>query len=142
MADYSITAADVKPATSGYEEVTGEWKSDASITAGDILYLKTSATKIVAKADSNDTASTAVILGMAMNSCSSGQRVTIGKGNILVGSIGSLADPIVILSTTAGKVAPYGDLGTSQRVVIAGWFVAANEVKISPLSIGVTTPAP
>lgn len=137
MADFSITSA--KPATSGYEEV-GVFTAAAAISVGDAVYAASSTT--VGKAEITTSATTANMIGIAMGDAVQDGRVIVGKGKITVNSVGTPADPIVLLSDGAGQFRPYGDIGASERLVIAGVWTAATEIWVLPARItGITTPA-
>lgn len=137
MADLTITAGNVVPAVDATIQVgiAGE-----AITAGQPLYLN-SATQRLLKADANDTAALADVVGVAVNSASTGQPVSYCTlGNVVFGSIITQGE-IYILSDTAGGIAPVADQGASEFVTIIGVGVNATTMRVRPWATGISTPS-
>lgn len=114
MADYVITAGNVDPV-----EETGivQLIAAVSITAGQPLYNNGGQADL---ADASAQASAACI-GVALNNAAAGQPVSYAKAgkNVLYGAIFT-AGALVVVSATAGGLAPYADLLPTEYVSIVG----------------------
>lgn len=139
MADLSITAANVAG-------TAGEWTQEqvtagATITAGQAVYLDSSASNVAKLAQSDGTAAEATVRGIAMCGGASGQPIIIAKsGDIDLGATLTVGETYV-LSETAGGIAPIGDLTTGDYVSHIGVATAADNLKISIVNSGVEVPA-
>jgi hypothetical protein len=119
MADYTQTASAVLASASA--TITSH-TAGAAIAAGEPCYLDTadldSLSRPKAKlADANASATTATVHGLALNTASAGQPVSIVRedADFTHGLTGATIGDIVILSANAGKLAPAADLA-------GGWF--------------------
>lgn len=111
MADVAITAGNVAPIASSTESelhVAGE-----TITAGQVLFLKSSDGRVW-KADANDaTAENRDIKGVAGSGGAAGQAIVVFvRGTYTAGGT-LVAGQYYFLSTTAGGIAPHADLSTA-----------------------------
>jgi hypothetical protein len=119
MANYTITAANVVPSATA---TLASYTSGASISAGQPVYLDTSdldaAQRPKAKlADANDTLLTATVAGLAVNTASAGQIVNICTSDnaFTHGLSSAAAGDVVVLSSTAGALAPAADIASGWR---------------------------
>ncbi len=136
MADLSVTAGSVIPGTGAqYERAT----SGATITAGQLLYKDTSDSNKAKLADCDAEAS-AVLWGVAMNGASSGQKVTIQTaGDFNPGATATIGE-VYVVSSTAGGIAPIGDLLTGDYVTILGVATTASNISMAKKTSGVAKP--
>jgi predicted transcriptional regulator len=114
-----------------------------AIIQGDVLYKSSSDSKLY-KADSNDTAAKAVVVGVALNAASAGQPVDYAEKDaaLELGATTVTVGTVYVLSPTAGKMMPVDDLATGDRVTVLGVGVATNKIMLSkPIVSGVAVPA-
>jgi hypothetical protein len=136
MADLTVTATQV---LAGTDAQLGYGTAGASITAGQVVYLDptTSTYKLF---DANDTTANTRAPVIAMNSCSSGQRLTVQTGGSL--TIGAGAAPtaglVYVASATPGGIAPNADVVTGWRVAIIGVATSASAIKLMLGNSGAT----
>jgi predicted transcriptional regulator len=116
MADLSITTSEVQPGTASTPTlVAGE-----AIDAGEVIYKKAAdGEAYLADADAE---ASAEAIGIAVCSAAAGQKVAYQKtGTVTIGSSASVAQgQVYVVSGTAGKIAPEGDLATDDYVTILG----------------------
>lgn len=140
MADISFTATAIK-ATSTTLLVYG--KAGETVTAGMALYLKTTDNEYY-KADCTTSATTAAVVGIAMNGASNGQEVTIATGgNITCDGLSlsvATADPVIVLSE-AGGVCPSSDLAASDYITLIGVPTSATNLRLAIKASGVAATA-
>lgn len=136
MADLAPTAANVvKQSTT----TVGSGIAGETITAGMTVYLKSSDSRYW-KADANVTNAEAVVAGVALNSCSAGQPISFATGGtITLGTVtAGSAGVVVAQSTTAGGLAPDGDIASGNYYTLIGILVSATELKIGIIVTNVT----
>lgn len=118
MADLSITPANV---LAGSGAKTKTVTAGATITQGMSLYKDTDGSYKLARANASGTAACD---GIALTAGATGQPVVIAipssGGNINLGASMQVGQVYVVSAATAGKIAPYGDLGDGHEVVIIG----------------------
>lgn len=137
MADYTITAANVIPASDATIE---RGTAGASIAAGKVVYQDSSDSNKIKLADANNSAATATVVGIALNAAESGQPVDyIRDGDVAMGSIFTIGD-IVVLSATAGGAAPSADIATGWRVSILGVATSATNLRVKLNNSGALKP--
>ncbi len=138
MANYTLNSTLVQPSANakGYDCTGG-----ATIGAGQPCYLDATAldSKSAPKAklaDANDTAATALVKGIAANSCSDGQPLrlitedddfTHGLSTVAVGDL-------VVLSATAGALCPHTDLASGHYPVALMTITSSTKAKIRILA--------
>lgn len=131
-ADISITAANVVPSSNA---VISQGTAGATIAAGQLIYLDGDDTdsngKGKAKLSDCDsaTATIRVVDGIAINSASAGQPlvyVTFDPNLTIGGS--QTANVILILSSTAGGIAPSADLTTGEYLICIGVVKTATTI--------------
>lgn len=116
--DLTITAASVVPGARA-RVVQGETLAGAAVTAGQLLYLdSTAGTYKLADADAS--AATANLIGYAGNSASAGQyvKVVMEDDDMTVGATLSTTAGIYILSATAGGISPSVALAANMYPVV------------------------
>lgn len=126
MADYSVTASSVLASGTG-TKVTGT--AGATLTAGQSLYADASDSNKLKLADANASLATATLAGIALHGATSGQPITYctADDDFTHGLSGVAAGDIIILSATAGALAPAADLATGMFPVVA--MVAKSSTK-------------
>ncbi|WP_420578785.1 hypothetical protein [Oceaniradius stylonematis] len=127
MADISITPANViAAATATLEDGTfGE-----AVDAGEVVYRDTSDGKSKLADCDSGTAAAQVPRGIALNGGGDGQPGRfLTEGDLTVGEV---LTPGVsyYLSSTAGKICPYADLGSGDRVVHVGVAKSASVLAV------------
>lgn len=130
MADLAPTAANVVKTSDtvfGPASTYGE-----TVTAGMTVYKK-AADGLLYKADNNVTTAEAVVAGIAMNSGSAGQPASYATGgSIILGTItGGAAGVAVALSSTAGGMAPDGDISSGNYYTAIGVLTSATVLKLA-----------
>lgn len=139
MADITITAANcVRVAGS----VNKNYNAGASITAGQSVYLKTSdSTWRLAQADGTaEEAGSGTIVGVALHAAASGQPLAVQTdGTITIGGT-VVAGTIYVVATTAGGIAPWADLATTNKVTVLGYATTSAIIAINPIITGVAIP--
>lgn len=134
MADLSITAGNVIPQSNalidwGFAAVT--------IAAGDAV-LRDPATGLVTLADADAGAEESVCSGIAVASATAGQPIPFQTaGDVAIGSTGTAEGTILVVSDTAGNLAPSGDLDSGWYTTIIGVMATANLLKLRLYSSGV-----
>ena len=115
MADLSITAASVQPA-SGATLITGT--AGATVSAGQPVYKDASDENKLKPADANSSESTAAAVGIATNDSADEQPCTyITRGNLITGAT-TVKGTIYCVSPDAGGIQPHGDLASGDYVTI------------------------
>ena len=136
MAAYTFTASAVLQSGAPQIGIAG-----AAIAAGEFLY-QHSDTKLY-KAESNDTAAKARVVGIAVNSAAIGQPVgyvTSGEITVDAAMFASVALPL-ILSPTAGKCEDVGDIAAEDWLTFLGWSTATNKFMLRIIATNVQVPA-
>lgn len=129
MADLTITASQV---LAGAGAVIETGNAGETITQGQTVY-RNSSDKEIYLADADDTAATATVLGIALNSASDGQPIKFQTdGTITLGAGAAPTEGVIyVLSGTAGGIAPSADLATSDYVSILGVGNASNGISLN-----------
>ena len=138
MAALTITPAQVIP-SSGAQIRTGTVGAATTITAGQAVYLD-SATSTILLADSDASATTAAIVGIALCGASTGQVVryvtedpalVLGAGCGTTDSM-AIGDVIYLFDTTAGGLTKtYADLESGDYVTVVGVCTVAASATIN-----------
>lgn len=135
MADLSITAANVVAESNAVKEtaLAGE-----AIVAGKLVY-KSPTSKKFMLADSNSaTAAAKTAVGMALNSASLNQPLTIIKsGDVAVGAV-LTAGSGYFLSDTPGGVCPDADVGAGENVCQVGIAKTTSILSVKIVAPGVS----
>lgn len=114
MADYTVTAANVL-ASGTATKTTGV--AGTTITAGQALYADASDSNKLKLADANASSAAATLVGIALHAALAGQPITYATADddFTHGLTTVAASDVIILSGTAGALAPVADLAS-------GWF--------------------
>ena len=132
MVDIAITAANVVGDLTKKTATT----SGATITAGQVVYLDTTA-KL---ADNDDTEAKAVCKGVALNGASAGQPVSYQhSGDITIGGT-VVVGTIYCVSSTAGGICPFADLDANDYVSIVGVGTSATVITLGRNNSGAQVP--
>lgn len=136
MADVSVTAANVQPAS---DTLYADGILGATVTAGQTVYYDTS-TSTYKLADADASSTTASTAGIAMNGGVSGQPVKVAIGGSINPGFSVGIGAVYIQSATAGGIAPVADLATGSYPVIVGIGTTASNLKLSMFKGGVAKP--
>ncbi len=134
-ADISVTAANVVPSSAAKfaTKIAG-----ATITAGQVVYEDTSDSNKVKLADSNSaTAVARVVFGIAAGGAAAGQPVRIIREDpaLAIGATVAIGD-VLILSATAGGIAPVADAATGHYVTFLGVAKSTTTINFLPVASG------
>lgn len=126
MADIAVTGANVVPSTGAQ---LGQGTAGATITQGQWVYLD-SGTNTLKLADANASAATAAVVGVALESVSSGQPLKYQYGgDITIGGTVA-AGAVYVQSGTAGAMAPVADLVTGWYTTVLGIGLSTTKITI------------
>jgi len=136
MANYTITPADVVKATvDGISPVIVKLIAGGTITAGEGI-AKNEADSLAYINDASDT-DIDFFTGLALNSATAGQPIDIITGGyVTVSAVGTAGD-VVVMSQTAGKIAPHDDLVATDEVAIFGYFISTSVIKVAINNLGI-----
>ena len=136
MANYVITPADVVKATvDGINPIITKLTAGEAITAGNAVALN--ATDSLAYQSDPALPATAFITGLALNAGTANQPVdVITGGYVTVSAVGTAGD-VVVMSQTAGAVAPHADLVATDEVAIFGYFISTSVIKVAINNLGI-----
>ena len=133
MADLTITAASVAAGTNASK--VSSYLAGADITAGQAVYLDTS-TSTMKLADAETLAASGAF-GVALNSASTGQPITVQKqGNITIGAT-VVTGKAYYVSTTAGAICLESDLSTGDFPHFLGFATSTTVIALDPKACGV-----
>lgn len=127
MADLSITAANV---VAGSGATVREGTAGATVTAGQVLYLDSSANTLKLADCNSATAAVRSPIGIALHAASSGQPLAyLTQGLITIGATvtGGVA---YYLSGTAGGIRPVADNTTGDYPTIIGIATSASVLSV------------
>lgn len=134
--DLSITAANVTTTSTQVRDVT----AGATITAGQVVYLDTTANDVAKLADNDASAATPVVAGIALHGAASGQPLRIVTGGTVTIGATVTVGKIYVLSATAGGIAPVDDLAQNKYVSIIGVGTSSSVLTLSIKNSGVQVP--
>ena len=137
MADLSITAASVIPSANARRISR---VAASTITAGQVVYQLAAGT--VALADANGASPLFNVFGIAENGGGAGQRISIVTEDpaFALGATVAVGD-VVILSATAGGIAPVADATTGHYVTVLGVAISTSAINFKPVAAGAAIPA-
>ena len=120
MADISITAASVLASATA---LTASGVAGATILAGQTLYIDTANSNVLKLADSNASALTATVCGIALHGAASGQPIKyVYEDSTFTPGATLTVGQTFAASATAGGIAPIADLTTGDYPAVL--FVA------------------
>lgn len=132
MADLTITAANIIP-VAGY--LFKDALSAAALTQGQSVYLDSNNKWALADADASATATGTVGITLSEATAANQPVRAIVSGDLGFGAI--LTDgQIYVVSTTAGGIAPYSDLGAGDFVTILGVASSTSNLKVHIFASG------
>lgn len=136
MADVSVTATSVaKGSNTNIENgYLGE-----TITAGQTVYLNPS-DSLFWKADSNNSATTATVRGIALNGGAAGQPVAVAVGGAMNPGFTVGVGTPYFQSATAGGICPAADLATGHRTSYLGTGLSASSLELRIHNSGTAIP--
>lgn len=117
MTDLAITAANVAAGTDAKKQsgTAGE-----AVAQGKAVYLNSTTNKWMLADSNSATAEARKAIGIALNSASANQPITVQKdGDITVGATLVAGDPYY-LSDTPGGICPAADVGSGEYVCLLG----------------------
>ena len=126
MADLSITASDVLKTTTTktYQGVAG-----ATVTAGQPVYADAADSGKYQPADA-DASATSAAIGIATHGAAAGQPLIVAQYGSLTLSAVMTAGEVYCVSTTAGGIAPVGDLTSGNYVTVLGVATTTSNLKL------------
>lgn len=130
MADYVVANIDVFAVTvDGVAPRTIKATAGVTISAGDVLYMDGTDSKVKDAANTAEASSVAV--GIALNNASPNQPVSyISKGFVQLGDVAAAGD-IAVVSTSGGNMAPSSDLISTNYVSIIGVFASLSLLEVN-----------
>ncbi|MDE2020267.1 MAG: DUF2190 family protein [Patescibacteria group bacterium] len=132
--DLTITAANVAQVSG----VPQQYTAGGTITQGQCVYLNSSNQVVGAKSNAS---ATAAVLGIALNSASTGQPVTVlTSGVITIGATTTKGTIYVVSAANAGGIAPISDLATGNYLSIIGYANSTTQITLTINATGVTLP--
>ena len=129
MADFAITASQVLPGSEAASATFENGIAGVAVTAGQPVFLE-AGTNTYKLSDANATAPEAVVRGVALHAAAAGQPLRIQTaGPLTIGAGAAIpVGGVVVLSATAGGLAPVADLATGHRTTIIGIGGALNSL--------------
>jgi len=133
MADLSQTATSVVAGTTGVRRIFNATLAE-TVTAGMPAYKTSTGTYGKAKADDSTKCNVA---GYFEQGGAAGQKVNVVSldPNANLGITGAIGD-IIVLSATAGMIAPAADVASGDFVTVLGVFNTTTTVNWSPIAAG------
>ena len=143
MANYSLTSSSV---FNGADAAYATYTAGASISAGQPVYLDAADLDALGQpkaklADAN-AATTAAVVGIAANTAANNQpvRVVSADSGFTHGLTGVAAGDIIILSATAGGLAPAADMASTMFPVVCMLATSATKAKVA-IAVGLAAKA-
>lgn len=127
MADLSITAANV---LAGAGAITERGIAGATITAGQPVYKAASDSKYKLADDNSATAEVRVARGIALNSASDGQPLTILTSGLITIGATMVAQTAYYLGDTPGAICPVADLASGEFPCLLGMSTSTTVLKV------------
>jgi len=136
MANYTITPADVVGViVDNVKPVVRKLTAGGTIVAGQSVALDATDSKAYISDASNTDRD--FITGTALNDATAGQPIDIiSGGHLTVSAVGTAGDAVV-MSQTAGALAPIGDLVSTDEVAVFGYFISTTVIKVAINNLGV-----
>jgi hypothetical protein len=132
MADISITATSV---VAGSNCRRAFKSAGGTVTAGQPVYLDSNGK--VQAADANASATTAAVYGIAENGGAINQRISVilEDDDLTIGATVAIGD-VLILSGTAGGIAPVADLVSGWYCTVLGVAKSTTKINFYPVAAG------
>jgi uncharacterized phage protein gp47/JayE len=136
VADIAITAANV---AAGSDAVIEKGTAGATITAGQVVYKDTADNRFKLVDSDSATAAARNPYGIALNSASSGQPLSVQRaGDITVGGTLTAGTAYYASSGTAGGIAPLADIASGDDPILLGLAKSAAVLQLKIIDPGVT----
>lgn len=119
MADISITASQV--ARGSTYTINTDYLAGATITAGQAVYVDGSNTWQLAQCDGTAVEAGSGTFGIALHGATSGQPLAVQTAGLITIGATVVAGTPYVISTTAGGIAPFADLASTNRVTYLGF---------------------
>jgi len=133
MTDETVTAANVAPVTTGSNRTRiKQGTYGATVTAGQSLALQTDGMWDPADCDASAVLSGSGGTGISLNGGAANQPADIVAGGEYDPGFTATEGVIYVYSGTAGGIAPVGDLGTGDWVVIIGVGNSDGNIDVLP----------
>lgn len=139
MADISVTASAVVPTTT---TVIASGTAGATITAGQTLYADASASNQL-KPAANTSATTAAVVGIALNGASANQPVDYAVSGDVTFNAVLTAATCFVLGSAAGGISVSADLDASTNTrygTVVGIASSTTNLKVGIVASGVLNP--
>ena len=136
MADIVVTPANVQKAG---DTKIAQGTYGATITAGQTVY-QDPADGLWKLADSNVSAITAALMGIALNGGANGQPGVIAIGGSINPGATVLVGTVYVVSATPGGIAPTTDLAAGWRTSIVGVGLTASSLGLVIYNSGAAVP--
>ncbi len=129
MADYTVVAADVGLVSlHNKKPIISRHVSGATVIAGQVVTLH-DATNTAILFDATNSEHT--IAGLALNSSTNGQPMTILEdGYVDIGNNGKVAEIVVGSGAVPGSLAPEADLTTGKFVAVLGYMETGSVLRV------------
>jgi len=139
MGDFTFTSSAVAPIVGNTQIASGT--AGATINAGQPVYVDPADNKVKLAANTN--ATTAVAVGLAVNSAVANQPIEYATGGDL--TVNSLLTPatVYVLGSNPGFLSPSADLDASTNSrygTILGIATSTTNLRLGPLASGVLNP--
>lgn len=135
MADFTITPANVIAAVAGGTATAG-----AAITAGQVIYRKSSDQKVYLAVTTD--ANTSTPIGVALNNAAIGQPISyLANGALTVGSAFGTERTLLTVSDTPGGIRRFSENGAGDFLTVIGWITSATTMYIDITPTGVAMAA-
>ena len=135
MADLVITEADVELSSKTSTEI--KVQVGEAVKRNQPLYFKSSDSKYWL-ADNNVDEDTAKATGLSVTSADAdGQVLMMQSGPLLAGATLTKAE-VYVVSNTAGKIMPIGDLAAGQYLTILGYASSTTTLEVDITATGIT----
>ncbi|MDO1560416.1 hypothetical protein Q0812_13355 [Brevundimonas sp. 2R-24] len=134
MADLSITAASV---LAGSDASIVHGTAGATVTAGQVLYLDTTANTWKLADNNSATAAVRAPQGIALNGAGAGQPLAVHRGGDITIGAALTAGVAYYLSDTPGGICPVADLASGEYPSIIGIAKSTTVLDVNFQSSGV-----
>lgn len=140
MADISITAANVAKGTGAV--VVNNYPAGESVTAGQVVYLKSSDSKwYKAQADgTSEESGYGVQRGIALHASAANQPLVVQTAGLITIGATVVAATEYVVSATAGGIAPHADLASTNKYTRVGYATTSAILMVEMNPTGVAVP--
>lgn len=112
-----------------------------TIVAGNPVYLDASDSSKVKAADTDASAASSKVVGIAIGGCATGQQVAyVTEDTDFTPGVSTTAGTIYVLGGTAGSIAAAADLAQNDYTAFVGVGKSGNKLYVKPFAAGVARP--